>query len=152
MSVTVVLALEGLGKMVQNLAKSQHVIGSSVEKGLIQAGWHLRTKSLQLVPRESGELAKSIRGPVNIGPKGMKADVVVSYGNAKVDYAVWVHEIRDPPIAHGQRYNMKHAYEISKGLRKKKSPLEQWKFLEEPLRTERKQLFKIIADEIKKTP
>lgn len=144
-----VVYLEGLDQMLRNMSRSERIIGSAVQKGLMAAGEHLKEKSLELVPRETENLAKSIVGPKNVGPKGLHADVVVYYDEKKAPYAIWVHEISNPPHAHGKDYNVKHAAEIAAGKLKKKDPKEQWKFLEQPIRTERRTMFKIIANTIR---
>jgi len=144
-----VVYLKGLDQMLRNMSRSEKIIGSAVQKGLMAAGKHLKEKSLELVPRETENLAKSIVGPKNVGPRGLHADIVVYYDEKKAPYAIWVHEISNPPHAHGSDYNVKHAMEISQGRLKKKDPKEQWKFLEQPLRTEQRTIFKIIGNEIK---
>ena len=144
-----VVYLEGLQQMLNKMSRAENIIGAAVQKDLMEGGEHLKEKSLELVPRETENLAKSIVGPKNVGPKGLHADVVVYYDEKKAPYAIWVHEIANPPHAHGSDYNVKHAMEISKGRLKKKNPKEQWKFLEQPLRTERRTILKIIADTIR---
>jgi len=144
-----VVYLEGLDQMLRNMSRTERIIGSAVQKGLMAAGEHLKEKSLELVPRETENLAKSIVGPKNVGPKGLHADIVVYYDEKKAPYAIWVHEISNPPHAHGKDYNVKHAGRIAAGSLKKKDPKEQWKFLEQPLRTEQRTIFKIIGNEIK---
>jgi len=144
-----VVYLEGLDKMLRNMSRVERVVGASVERGLMRAGEHLKSKTLELVPRETETLAKSLVGPKNVGPRGLHADVVLYYDEKKAPYAIWVHEIANPPHAHGKDYNVKHAAKIAKGTLNKKGSKEQWKFLEQPLRTERRAIFKIIGNVIR---
>jgi len=144
-----VVYLKGLKQMLANMNRAEKVIGAAVQKGLMAGGKHLREKSLELVPKETGNLAKSIVGPKNIGSKGFHADIVVYYDEKKAPYAVWVHEIANPPHAHGSEYNVKNAGRIAAGKLKKKDSKEQWKFLEQPLRTEQHTILKIIAKTIR---
>lgn len=141
-----VVYLEGLDAMLRNMGRAEKVIGSAVQKGLMTGGKHLKDKSLELVPKETGKLAKSIVGPKNVGAKGFHADIVVYYDTP---YAVWAHEIPNPPHAHGSDFNVKHAREISQDKMKKRDSKEQWKFLEQPLRTEQRVILKKIANTVR---
>ena len=150
------LYFKGVDTVLKNLNRTSHKVGMAVEKGLIAGGTYLRTKSMEIVPFQIGKLHASAYAPRNVGGRGFKADIVIGY---TAEYAVWVHEIPNPPHAHGKEFNMKHAAEIAaakgtpkgtaEGGMKARKPEEQWKFLEQPMRTERANILKIIANAVK---
>lgn len=151
-----ILYLEGVDSVLKNVNRASMKMAKAAEKGLLTAGAHLRNESLKIVPVQMGNLAASAYAPRNVGGKGFMADVVVGY---TAEYAVWVHEIPNPPHAHGKEFNVKHAAEIAaakgtaKGTAKggmfNRRPDEQWKFLEKPMRTERRNILQIIRNYIK---
>jgi hypothetical protein len=59
-----------------------------------------------------------------------------------VDYALWVHE--DLTKSHGQDFNILHAAEIAAGTEHPRRPQERAKFLEEPLRQNKREYQRII--------
>ncbi|MFA7218026.1 MAG: hypothetical protein WC057_05445 [Dehalococcoidales bacterium] len=151
-----VLYLEGIDTLLKNKDRANVKIGRAVEKGLLAGGVHLRKKSLEIVPVQIGNLHGSAYPPRNVGGRGLRADVVVGY---TAEYAPWVHEIPSPRVTHGKEFNIKHAAEIAaavgtplgtaKGGMFLRKPEEQWKFLEKPMKTERKNIFKIIGNYIR---
>jgi hypothetical protein len=89
---------------------------------------------------------------------GLKTNVTIGYFG--VAYAAYVHEIPNPPHAHGREFNIKHAAEIeaakgtplgtAQGGMFYRKPEEQWKFLEQPVREHRQEVLKIVRQEIMK--
>jgi hypothetical protein len=144
----ITMELDGVRAMIRSMHRSEKAIGAAAQKGMKKGANHLRDESLKIVPIESKELRDSCEKPKNVGGRGLKADYIVQY---EAEYAVWVHEIPNPPHAHGRDFNIKHAADIAAGKYKAKRPDEQWKFLEKPMRTERDAILKIIGDEIRGT-
>jgi hypothetical protein len=154
-----VMYLEGIDRFLGNLNRADAKIGRAVEKGLKAGAIHLRNESMKIVPYQIGNLHGSAYPPRNVGGRGYKADIVVGY---TAEYAVWVHERPNKPPhgpTHGIEFNVKHAAEIAaavgttlgtaKGGMFNRKPEEQWKFLETPMRTERKNILKIIWNAVK---
>ena len=145
----VVLEIEGMTALQKSIQKHRSVIGRKWALGLIEAGKFLLRESRWLCPIQIGNLWASgfVR---NIGDNSWKADVVVGY---TADYAVYVHE-NTTTVTHGRDFNIKHAAKImrmiSLGLSTKENGWfwrrnqEQAKFLEQPCRTKRNELFAII--------
>lgn len=92
--------------------------GTDIERGLKRAGLYLQRLSQKVVPIDTGAL-KNSSGTRAFG-RGGDTTVVVYYTQA---YAVYVHE----------RTDLRH------------KPGKQAKFLEEPARTHRNDILKIIA-------
>lgn len=139
--------LTGIDTVMKNLNRADSRIAAAIEEGLKEAGQRLLDESKTLVPVDTGRLRDSA-WTGNVGGQGVDADVVVSYGNDKVDYAVWVHEDLDK--AHGEAFNIGHAQEIEQGVTHPRRPQETAKFLERPMRTERKRLLQIVADRVRR--
>ena len=143
--------ISGMSIILRNLRGAGDKIASAVERGLVKGGRHLQRKSQEIVPVQMGTL-KASAGTRNIGGKGFDADVVVLYNTA---YAVFVHE--DMTKAHGKEFNIKHADEIAaaagtpagtaKGGMFLRGENQQAKFLESPVREERRTILKMIAAE-----
>lgn len=150
--------LEGMKSIVANLNHASKKVQNAVEIGLRQGAEYLKDESLKLVPTQMGDLRDSVQVK-NVGGKGFETDMSVSYGNAKVDYAVWVHEIPNPPHAHGEAFNIKHAEDFEKyagtykgskaGGMFPRRPEEQFKFLERPMREGRDAIFRILGNAVK---
>ena len=112
---------------------------------------------MKIVPVQTGNL----KGSWDIRKKGSGFKTVVTVGYFGVSYAAYVHEIPNPPHAHGADFNIKHAAEIeaSKGTELGtaaggmfyRKPEEQYKFLERPLREYNKEILKIVRREVKKS-
>jgi len=148
----ITMELNGVRAMIRSFHRSAQAIGTSAQRGMKKGANHLRDESLKIVPVETKKLRKSCPKPKNVGGRGLKADYIVEYNaDGTAPYAVWVHEIPNPPHAHGREFNIKRAEKIAAGKFKSKNPDEQWKFLETPMRTERDAILKIIGDEIRGT-
>ena len=102
----------GLNTVLRNLTSAKKNLAAGIARGLKKGGLHLQRKSQEIVPVDWGDLKGSsfIR---NIGGSGFDTDIVVGYGNAGANYAVFVHE--DLNKAHGKAFNIKHAAEIAAG-------------------------------------
>jgi hypothetical protein len=151
------IEVKGIGNLVKNLQKVKGNIGRGVQKGLLKAGHHLMRESLKIVPVQLGNLKGSWF--VEKEGSGLQTHVIIGYSGP--EYAAYVHEIPNPPIAHGRDFNVKHATEIveAKGtwrgtaaggmfLRK---PEEQFKYLEHPIRDNADKVLKIIREAVMKT-
>lgn len=132
-----------------------------LEAGLIGGGLLLIKASLPLCPVDSGNLRATwyVRSGDKQPQKGRKADtsrmgtnpsskilpsVEVGY---TADYAIYVHE--DLEKRHGSDYNAWYGEEISEGKKSDRGPDQQAKFLEQPLRTERKPIRDFIAQSVR---
>lgn len=120
---------------------------AGLRAGLRAAAEFLLEKSLEIVPRQTGKLAKS--GYVKEIKTRSLPTFVVGY---KAEYAIHVHERLD--LAHGSEFNKKHADKIN--YYKDKHPVwfmrgsrEQAKFLEQPARDHRQTLRQIIRSKVK---
>jgi len=109
--------VRGVKKIVRNLKKQGRLAAHRCEVGLKRAGLFLQRESLFICPIEWGNL----RGSSFCRAKGKGYRVVVQVGYT-ADYAVYVHE----------RLDLHHD-----------APT-QAKFLEQPARTKRAEMFKII--------
>lgn len=145
----------GSDKLIAQLNQKRNTILKNLSVGVRKGGLFLLKKSLEIVPRDTGNLART--GRIRMADESTKTRPVanVSYGT---DYAVYVHEIPDPPTAHGWHYNLKHRWEIAMGAIEpftgrpyhERGPGQQFKFLEKPARENRKEIRDIIVNEVKK--
>ena len=114
----------GLKNVIGNMSLASLRIQKATARGLKKGGLYLQRESVKIVPVKFGNL----KGSAITRDVGTLAnpDVVVGYGR-DAKYAVYVHE--DPNARHkkGKRY----------------------KFLEEPARTKRRQILRIVRDTIK---
>ena len=144
----------GINTVIKNMTKSKKVLGSAVARGLKKGGIHLLKKSHEIAPRQLGDLVKNSEVR-NIGGSGFSTDIIVVYNQ---DYATFVHENLD--AAHGKAFNVKYARQIAaaagtpRGTKQggmfKRGDNEQAKFLEQPARTERRKILKIIRREARR--
>jgi len=140
--------------VLRNLKKAGDKIAVGVERGLMKGGRFIQARSMNIVPVQLGTL-KASAGTRNVGGRGFDADVVVFYNT---EYAVFVHE--DMTKAHGKEFNIKHADAIAaaagtpmgtaKGGMFPRGENQQAKFLERPVREDRSEVLKIVADEARK--
>lgn len=156
------LQIKGIDLVMRNLRLVGKYTKVSIARGMKEGGKHLLRESMKIVPMWTGALRASGRVD-NIGGEGSDVDIVVHYGGGSKGsgaYSVYVHEIKDPPVAHGASFNRKHAAMIallSGGKKKKHSyyynrkPEEQFKFLEKPAREERDAIIRIIRQHAKLT-
>lgn len=148
------LEVTGVNKLVSNLLKVKRNIGRGVERGFVKSALFLMRESLKIVPVQIGNL----RGSWDVRKHGSGLRVDVEFGYFGVAYAAYVHEIPNPPHAHGQEFNIKHAAEIAaaKGTPRgtaaggmfNRKPEEQWKFLERPIREHTTDILDIIKNEV----
>ena len=115
-----VLHLTGVEGIRDALRKANGRISWGIRRGLIKGGLLLQRLSQQVVPIDTSKL-KGSAGTKAIG-RGWSTDVIVYYTTG---YAVYVHERTDLQHAEGK----------------------QAKFLEEPARTHRDEILKVIARE-----
>jgi hypothetical protein len=155
----------GLEKIKLNLETALRKNGTDLERGLYKAGMFLLKKSKEVVPVQLGNLKAS--AGIRKKGSGYKTDIIVFYTAA---YAAYVHEVPNPPTAHGKEFNIKHAEEIAragifksnintqrtsfKPVQKKgkaeggmfpRGENQQYKFLESPARNNRLELINIIS-------
>jgi hypothetical protein len=149
----VVLKVKGVDKLIRRLNKVGTRISKNAERGLLNAGHFIMTESLKIVPVQLGDL----RGSWFVR-KVSRHHIIIGYEG--VEYAVYVHEIPNPPHAHGREFNIKHAAEIAaavgtwlgtaEGGMFKRGEEQQYKYLEHPLRVNLREVVKIVRLEAKK--
>jgi len=118
------IVIAGVSKVLRNLKKVKKVTGSAVERGLVEGAQFLQRESMLIVPIDTSILKNSCR-VVKAKGSGFTADIVVSY---KTDYAVFVHENLTARHKEGKRA----------------------KYLEEPARTHRSRIIKIVNEEARR--
>lgn len=101
------------------LKRQQKFKAKGVEIGLKRAGLHLLRKSMLIVPVDTAALKNSGPNVTRAEGSGFKTKMIVGYGQ---DYAIYVHE----------DLNARHA------------PGKEAKFLEKPLRQERKTMQELV--------
>jgi len=158
--------IEGVEQVLRNLTRSSAKIGDRIAPGLVKAGVFLQRESQAIVPVQMGVLRNSAF--TRRFGAGLRTEVIVGY---TVKYAALVHE--NPNAAHGQAFNVKHAAKIARAGRMTttKSGRQRWrptsaagtakggmfprgenqqfKFLENPAKNKRSEMFKIIASAAK---
>jgi hypothetical protein len=168
----VTLEVKGVAQVVRNLRRYSKNLGRAVERGFVRAAKDIMRESKRYVPVQTGLLAASAR--IRKMGKGMRTHIIVGYFG--VYYAAYVHEIANPPHAHGQEFNIKHLDEIARAGRWSSSlktrrttfkprgfagtaqggmfprkPEEQWKFLERPVRTSLPMIRRVLKEEAMRT-
>lgn len=149
-------SLSGIQEVFARAKAHDERLEAAWPRALTGAARFLLAKSKELVPVQTGNL-KASGVVLNIGGPGLKADVVVSYGDG-ASYAVFVHENLD--AAHGSEFNTKHADEILAVKKAHRSnantglfnrgPNQQAKFLEQPAREYRQAMLNGVADDLSK--
>jgi hypothetical protein len=159
------VTITGLDKIRLNLKSAIMKNEKDLERGLYRAGMFLLKESKEIVPVQIGNLKAS--GQIKKKGSGYNTDVIIYY---TADYAAYVHEVPNPPTAHGKDFNLKHSEEIAragifksninsertswKAIQKKgkaeggmfpRGENQQYKFLENPARRNRTELLQIIA-------
>ena len=157
--------VEGLDHVIRNLRRYRGMKERDIARGLFAAGRFLLKESKRICPVQFGVLKSS--GFVRNISTATRAEVVVGY---TPEYAVYVHEdlvSQAPPAraAHGKFFNIKHAAKIAltamvaKAQHRKVTAVDyyfprgenqQAKFLEQPMRTNREEMFDIIASVARK--
>ena len=118
------ITITGMSRVIGNLKKSQAITAIGVARGLKQGGLFLQRESQKIVPVDTTNL-KGGAFTRNIGGNGFDANVIIGY---VADYAVYVHE----------------------NLQARHQPGKQAKYLEQPAREKKNEIFKIIKDEVKR--
>jgi len=119
-----ILAITGVPKVLANLKGFSTTKAAGIGRGLKQAGLFLQRESQLIVPVDTGNL-KGGAFTRNVGGAGFDTDIVVGY---VADYAVYVHE----------------------NLQAKHKPGKQAKYLEEPARTKKSEIIRIIKREARR--
>lgn len=148
--------IKGVAQLTAALQKQKREKAAAFKRGVSIAAAQLLRYSLPLVPVQLGALRAS--AGVHVTGEGFGTVAHTSFGT---EYAVFVHETPNPPVAHGSAFNTKHADKISgsKKFRKKRKlgrsriwfnrgPNQQAKFLEQPFRENRPEFVKIIKTEL----
>ena len=117
---TKMVKITGMTKVLRNLKASAAKTAMQVQTGLKKGGLFLQRESMKIVPIDLNHLRPSAR--TDSTGSGFKTDVVVHYG-AGADYAVYVHE------------DLEAKHKVGK----------QAKFLEQPARQKKNEIFKIVA-------
>lgn len=115
-----VVKVIGVRKVTRALRKAGVRTGKQVERGLKKAGLFIQRISQEVVPIDTSALKNSAF--TRATGSGFNVDVQVGYTKG---YAIYVHE----------RTELRHA------------PGKQAKFLEEPVRTKRQEILRIIKQE-----
>lgn len=143
----------GVGEILKNLSRADKILGRRLERGLKKAGKFLLRETMAIVPVQFGDL-KGSAFTRNVGGSGFRADIVVGY-SAETGYAIYVHENLE--AAHGKEFNIKHAEEIAsastsaqKRVWFERGENQQAKFLEEPARKKRREIIRIIKNEMRR--
>lgn len=121
-----VAGITGVEKLLRRLKNARGKQALAVARGLKVGGLFLQAESQRICPVDTANLVNTAITR-NVGGSGLDTDIVVAYGD-EADYAVYVHE--DKNAAHG--------------------PGKQAKFLEQPARTKRGEIIRIIHDEAKR--
>lgn len=149
--------VRGLDRVIRNLKAADATQGRKFSTNLHKAGRYLQRKSMKLVPVQVGNL-KGSAYTRRLG-SGWQTEVIVGYTSP---YAVVVHEDLDK--AHGRVFNAKYASLIAtRGLRAQRAKAsgasftaesdpyfkrgedQQAKFLEQPAKDHRANIFRIVA-------
>ena len=120
-----IIKITGISKVLGNLKIASAVKMVDIGINMKQAGLFIQRESQKIVPIDTANL-KGTADTRNVGGVGPKTDIVVHYG-AGADYAVYVHEDMDARHKPGKRA----------------------KFLESVCREKKKEIFAIVANEIK---
>lgn len=135
--------LEGVEGVQAALRKRTQMHLAGMRFGVKQAGEYLIRKSLDIVPIEEGDLYRSAFVEVD-NSKLARTEAEIGYKDEK---ATVVHEM---PYAHGWQYNLKYMADIAAGRKRLKRDPEQNKFLEKPMRENRKYMLEIIRRSMRK--
>ena len=142
--------IEGVSQLLANLQKAHDAILKKQNAKMLKAAIFLLRESQAIVPVQMGNLKAS--GFVRNAGSVINPDYIIGY---TAEYAIFVHENLD--AAHGQAFNLKHAVEIAHaeamGLKSatasggmfRRGETQQAKFLEKPLRENRKKIFKMLS-------
>jgi len=136
--------LTGIDVVVRNMDLFSKRQAMRASRALKLGAVHVERKSLEIVPVDTGNLKGSWR-ITNVGGTGFKT--VLRIGYIGVEYSIYVHEDMDKK--HGKEYNIKYAKEIAAGLTHSRGEKQQAKFLEVPLRNERRAFLKLVYRELK---
>ena len=110
--------------VLRNFDKIVNGMEREAEKAVYEVGADLLKESNNLTPIDTGKLRQS--GKIKMTKKGDNPTATVSYGDARVDYALEVHEIN-------KNY---------------KEPGTGWKYLETPLKEKSKKYIEYIRKRI----
>jgi hypothetical protein len=142
--------IKGVGEVLKKLKNEHHRIQREVPRALTRAGLFLQRASQKMVPVHQGNLKASAF--TRTSGSGFAAATTVGYTAA---YAVYAHENEE--AAHGAEFNAKHQKEIAnaktpaqKAIWFNRGPGQQSKFLEKPMRDERRTLIKMIRVDLEK--
>lgn len=149
------IQITGVDMVINNLLKVRPKIGVEVGTALKKAALFLLREADKIIPIQMGNLRAS-KFITSVG-SGIHTDVILGY---KAEYAALVHEIPNPPVAHGKEFNIKHATEIAaakgtfmgtaEGGMFNRRENEQYKFLEKPAREKRNDMLVIIRNTLMK--
>ena len=114
----------GLGRLVKKLRRLERRHEQGIERGLQKGAHFLLDESQKFVPVDRGWLRDS--GQVSQEGSGLNTVMIVSYGDDRVHYSVYVHE--DLEVGHA-------------------APT-QAKYLETPLRTKRREIAERVRKEV----
>jgi len=121
------IRLIGIPRTKQRMRKKAKESKEKLRRGMWKAGRFLLARTQELVPVDTGALKKSGKLLVNEKHVGENVPaIVVTYGNDKVDYAIYQHE------------NLDYFHNIG-----------QAKFIEQPAREYRLTLIHIVEREFK---
>jgi len=150
-SVFLRVVVSGAAKAQADLRRRRLEFGRNVGRGIIKATAYTLRLAQQIVPVDQGHLRGS--GFARHSGSGLKT---IGRAGYEAEYALWVHE--DLGARHGEEFNRYYAKQIASGALQpwngkvfhKRGPNQQAKFLEKPVRENRKEIVKIVIDEAKK--
>lgn len=138
--------VDGTDNVIAHLKQVTQKHIKQLDKGCKKGSLFLLNESNKIIPVDHGTLKASgqVRKESNSTPTYFEYNVMYTAA-----YAVYVHEVPDPPVAHGESFNKKHAAEIAAGTEHDRGSNQVYKFLEKPAREKRREILKIVAKEIK---
>jgi hypothetical protein len=119
----------------------QHLAG--IREGMVEGADVIFQESQRLVPKEFENLKES--GYVTLMALEKNVRIEIAY---EAPYAVYVHERQD--LAHGAEYNSRYADDIAAGRKTARQPQEQAKYLEDAIRSKRRELLRLVRSKAKK--
>lgn len=132
----------GLNQILLKIKQLEAKKLKQLNKGIGQAALFLQRESQKIVPIDQGPLHASAFTRKAPGEWTKTTPTYITGYTAA--YAIYVHEVPDPPVAHGESFNIKHADEIAAGKEHERGPNQQYKYLERPAREKRKDMVEII--------
>lgn len=133
----------GLSDLRNKLRARKKKAAAGFEKGSKKAAKLILSKALEIVPLDTQELYDS--GRVEVTGTGLNTEARIKF---EAEHAIVVHE--DLTLRHGAAFNEAYAEDIAAGKTHARRPQEQAKYIEKPIRENRKEIRDMINNEILK--